>query len=115
MIPRTVRTTGRHLQARLAAVLPNRPRRSLLYVPASSEKMLRKASTLKCDSVCLDLEDGVAASAKDSARELLRTWLPQLDFVAGEVLVRVNNEDDDILRADIDDILANPALPNGIV
>lgn len=43
--------------------------RSLLYVPASSEKMTAKAFDLPCDAVILDLEDAVHADMKEAARE----------------------------------------------
>lgn len=67
-----------------------RLRRSLLYVPASSEAMLRKAGTRGADVVIVDLEDGVLPEAKDAARdELVRLW-PELRFGAAEALVRVN-------------------------
>ena len=45
-----------------------RPRRSCLAVPASSLRMLEKAAELAADEVVVDLEDGVAADAKDEAR-----------------------------------------------
>ena len=45
-----------------------RPRRSCLAVPASSLRMLEKAALLAADEVVVDLEDGVAADAKDEAR-----------------------------------------------
>lgn len=45
-----------------------RPRRSCLAVPASSLRMLEKAAQLAADEVVVDLEDGVAADAKDEAR-----------------------------------------------
>ncbi len=41
-----------------------RPRRSFLYIPGSSEKMLSKSTGTGADTVCLDLEDGVAANKK---------------------------------------------------
>jgi citrate lyase subunit beta/citryl-CoA lyase len=67
-----------------------RPRRSLLYVPASSEAMLRKAGTRDADVLIVDLEDGVLPEAKDAAREtLVRIW-KELDFGPSEALVRVN-------------------------
>jgi citrate lyase subunit beta/citryl-CoA lyase len=40
----------------------------VLFVPASSQKMLEKARTLACDVVVLDLEDAVAPELKDTAR-----------------------------------------------
>ena len=39
-----------------------RPRRSVLYVPASNEKALAKIAALDCDGVIVDLEDAVAFS-----------------------------------------------------
>ena len=38
------------------------PRRAFLYVPGDNEKLLKKATGISVDSVCLDLEDGVAES-----------------------------------------------------
>ena len=41
-----------------------RPRRSLLYMPASNARAIEKALGLDCDGVILDLEDSVAPEAK---------------------------------------------------
>jgi citrate lyase beta subunit len=68
----------------------DRPRRSLLYVPASSEGMLRKAGTRGADVLILDLEDGVLPEAKDGARQRLLDLWPELDRGRSETLVRVN-------------------------
>jgi len=69
--------------------LPVRPRRSVLYVPASNARALEKARSLPADAVILDLEDSVAADAKLAAREAA------MAAVAGlrprEVVVRVNH------------------------
>ncbi|RWP44599.1 HpcH/HpaI aldolase/citrate lyase family protein [Mesorhizobium sp.] len=48
-----------------------RPRRSVLYVPASNDKALAKLPSLACDAVIIDLEDAVAPVDKVSAREKL--------------------------------------------
>ena len=48
--------------------MPSRLRRTCLTVPASSARMLAKAATLPADEVVVDLEDGVAAAAKEEAR-----------------------------------------------
>ena len=45
-----------------------RPRRSCLTVPGSSERFLAKARTLAPDELILDLEDAVEPTAKDTAR-----------------------------------------------
>lgn len=50
---------------------PYRPRRSVLYVPASNDKALAKIGTLTCDAVIIDLEDAVAPADKVAAREKL--------------------------------------------
>ena len=63
-------------------------RRSLLFVPGSSSRMLEKARTLPCDVVVLDLEDSVAPGAKDAARDAVCAAVKS--FGAREVAVRIN-------------------------
>ena len=41
-----------------------RPRRSVLYLPASNERALEKAKELPVDALILDLEDAVAPEGK---------------------------------------------------
>jgi citrate lyase subunit beta/citryl-CoA lyase len=53
-------------------VRPVRRRRSVLYVPASSDRALARAAQLDCDAVIFDLEDSVAPESKAAAREALR-------------------------------------------
>ncbi|TPL03213.1 CoA ester lyase [Mesorhizobium sp. B2-4-14] len=50
---------------------PYRPRRSVLYVPASNDKALAKIEQLSCDAVIIDLEDAVAPVDKTAARDRL--------------------------------------------
>jgi citrate lyase subunit beta / citryl-CoA lyase len=70
--------------------MDERLRRSLLYVPASGEAMLRKAPSRGADAIIVDLEDGVLPDAKDQARtQAERLWL-ELDLGTAEVLLRVN-------------------------
>ena len=45
--------------------------RSLLYVPASSERFIAKAHERGADAIILDLEDAVAPDRKDAARTQL--------------------------------------------
>ncbi len=49
----------------------DRPRRTCLTVPGSSERFLAKAAGLAADEVILDLEDAVAPNAKERARALV--------------------------------------------
>jgi citrate lyase subunit beta/citryl-CoA lyase len=48
-----------------------RPRRSVLYIPASNDKALAKIAQLTCDAIIIDLEDAVTSADKISAREKL--------------------------------------------
>ncbi|WP_189546237.1 CoA ester lyase [Mesorhizobium sp. M2E.F.Ca.ET.209.01.1.1] len=45
-----------------------RPRRSVLYIPASNDKALAKIGSLACDAVIIDLEDAVLPADKAAAR-----------------------------------------------
>lgn len=56
-----------------------------LFVPANRPERFAKAADAGADAAILDLEDAVAADAKDAARAALRA-----DFATVPVLVRVN-------------------------
>ncbi|MDX8508551.1 HpcH/HpaI aldolase/citrate lyase family protein [Mesorhizobium captivum] len=90
-----------------------RPRRSVLYIPASNDKALAKIASLACDAVILDLEDGVAPADKVSAREKLTGILAARPERRCEIVVRINP-----LASEwgIDDLLAvAKAEPDGIL
>jgi citrate lyase beta subunit len=65
-------------------------RRALLYVPGDDLRKLQKAATLSADSVCMDIEDGVAINRKAAARETIAEALRRIDFGCSERLVRIN-------------------------
>ncbi|MBM2716269.1 CoA ester lyase [Mesorhizobium caraganae] len=69
---------------------PYRPRRSVLYVPASNDKALAKIATLTCDAVIIDLEDAVAPADKVAAREKLAAIFASRPKRRCEMIVRVN-------------------------
>ena len=74
---------------------PFRPRRSVLYVPASNAKALAKLPGLACDAAILDLEDAVAPEAKSAARDALHTYFTERRTQvppAGprELIIRIN-------------------------
>jgi len=56
---------------------PSTLRRSYLYVPSSSDKMLEKTKTSDSDVFVYDLEDSVAPNINDkvTARERLKAFL----------------------------------------
>ncbi len=80
-----------------------RPRRSVLYMPSSNEKVLEKAKTLACDAIIFDLEDAVAPDAKPAARDAAAAAVASGDYGRRELTIRVNGADtgwhEDDLRA----------------
>ena len=75
-------------------IRPQRPRRSVLYVPAGNERALAKAASLACDCVVVDLEDSVAPGEKSAARYRLEAlFAARSDEARGhgkEWVIRVN-------------------------
>jgi citrate lyase subunit beta/citryl-CoA lyase len=49
--------------------------RSFLFVPGDSERKMAKAEIIKPDAIILDLEDAVAASRRETAREIVTSYL----------------------------------------
>ena len=85
--------------------------RSLLFVPADSEKKLTKALTSPADALILDLEDSVAPQNKAKARALAGEYLK--DKHTQSIWVRINPVagSDDLLE--LEEVTA--AAPAGIV
>ena len=67
-----------------------RVRRALLYIPGDSQRKIHKATTLGADSICLDMDDGVAVNQKQAARATIAWALENLRFGRSERLVRLN-------------------------
>ena len=78
-----------------------RPRRSLLYMPASNPRALEKARGLPADGLIIDLEDAVAAGAKDGARAIVAAALAAGGYGARELVLRVNPLDTPWGHADL--------------
>jgi len=79
-------------------------RRSLLFSPGDQPELLQKAPGTGADTVVFDLEDAVAPSRKDRAREIVAEVLSDQSFSPDcEVCVRVN-ANRETARADIDAI-----------
>jgi citrate lyase subunit beta/citryl-CoA lyase len=68
----------------------SRPRRSVLYVPASNERALSKIASLSCDAVILDLEDAVAPAEKIAAREKIAAFMKAQSGSGPEIAIRIN-------------------------
>ena len=78
-----------------------KPRRSILYVPGSNEKALKKSSTLDVDALIYDLEDSVAPNAKEGARDSLIKIINSGVNKDKEQVVRINSLDTDLGRDDL--------------
>jgi citrate lyase subunit beta/citryl-CoA lyase len=72
--------------------------RSMLFVPAHQQRMIASAHTRGADAVVLDLEDGVPASLKATARDMLASGIETLAGHGSDVIVRVNRELDECVR-----------------
>lgn len=68
----------------------DRRRRSRLYLPGNTPKLMLNAGIHKPDGVILDLEDSVAASKKPEARLVVRNALRGINFYGAERMVRIN-------------------------
>jgi citrate lyase subunit beta/citryl-CoA lyase len=82
--------------------------RSLLFVPADSEKKLAKARGSAADALILDLEDSVAAENRPKARGMVREFLAQEH--SQSIWVRINPLGSDDFIRDVEAVVAsNPA------
>ena len=77
--------------------------RSMLYVPATSEKFIEKAHERGADAIKIDLEDAVALAEKPRARTLVRSAAKIVAKGGADVLVRINRP----LRMAVDDLEAS--------
>src|SRR4029077_18707808 len=68
--------------------------RSLLFAPGDSERKLAKSAGAKADVLILDLEDSVAPSQKQVAREMVRAYMANATGRgATQLWVRINPVD----------------------
>jgi citrate lyase subunit beta/citryl-CoA lyase len=71
--------------------LGSRPVRSILFVPADSEKKIAKALGTRADALVFDLEDSVMPPRKPEARRILAELLArEPEGFAGQLWVRIN-------------------------
>jgi citrate lyase subunit beta/citryl-CoA lyase len=70
-----------------------RPRRSVLYMPASRASALEKAKGLPADALIFDFEDAVAPDAKADARRMAVQAALSGDYGRREIAIRANGLD----------------------
>ncbi len=81
-----------------------RPRRSVLFMPATNARALEKARGLPADCIVFDLEDAVAPDRKPEARERAERAARSASYGARELIVRVNSLDGPWGREDLEAI-----------
>ncbi|RZT35515.1 HpcH/HpaI aldolase/citrate lyase family protein [Cupriavidus agavae] len=95
------------------STLPH-PLRSLLFVPADSERKLSASLKSNSDALIFDLEDAVPERGKADARQLLSDFLAQnRDSMESAFLVRVNGLSSGHILQDLATVI--PYKPNAIV
>ena len=88
-----------------------RPRRSLLFVPAGQPHRIAKAATLPADSIIIDLEDAVDPSQKSQARREAAAAIHQLDFGPREIILRINGPHSSEFGHDLQSLKELSTLP----
>jgi citrate lyase subunit beta/citryl-CoA lyase len=81
---------------------PTPPWRSLLFVPATSERFVARAHERGADVIILDLEDSIPPAQKDAARAALPASARTAGRAGAEICVRINRP----LEMSIPDIAA---------
>jgi len=81
--------------------------RSLLFVPADSEKKLAKSQSSPADALILDLEDSVAAQNRPKARGLVKEFLKEKH--SQSIWVRINPLGSEDFIRDVESVVvSNP-------
>ncbi len=88
-------------------------RRSVLYMPAANARALEKAKQLDCDAIIFDLEDAVAADAKEIARTRAVEAVTSGEYGHRELTIRCNGLDTPWGEADV--AAAAAAGPSAVV
>ena len=90
---------------RIQPAPPARPNRCQLFGPGSRPAIFGKMATGDADVINLDLEDSVAPTDKDSARENVIAGLGDIDWGRKTMSVRINGLDTPYWYRDVVDLL----------
>ena len=86
---------------------PIRPNRSQLSIPATDQRKIDKALSSAADALFLDLEDSVAASAKNEARQNVIAAMRDGDWGNRDLAYRINPIASPWMEADITEVMIN--------
>src|SRR5215470_10424065 len=87
--------------------------RSWMFVPGDRQKMIDKSFGLSVDAILMDIEDGVAPAAKDTARKQIAASLDQVaarkkedsSFRTPARFVRINAVGHERMHADLEQVI----------
>ena len=82
-------------------------------MPGDDRRKIEKATTLGVDSICMDMEDGVAMNRKAEARAVIAQAMKELDFGTSERCIRINSIGSGMEKYDL--AAALTANPDSIV
>ena len=88
-------------------------RRSMLFLPGNTPKMIMNGADFDADAVIFDLEDSVAFTEKDAARILMRNALKMIDYKACQVIIRINSVDVKYWQDDLKEVM--PLKPDCVI
>jgi malyl-CoA/(S)-citramalyl-CoA lyase len=92
---------------RIQPAAPARPNRCQLFGPGSRPAIFEKMAGSAADVINLDLEDSVAPSDKDSARQNVIEAIGNVDWGNKTLSVRINGLDSPYWYRDVVDLLEN--------
>jgi citrate lyase subunit beta/citryl-CoA lyase len=72
--------------------MPLKPLRSLLFLPATADHLLAKATERGADALVIDLEDAIPPERKAAARPMAQAAVRQLAERGATVVLRVNSD-----------------------
>ena len=81
-------------------------RRSLLFIPGNNPGMVQNCEVFDSDAVIIDLEDAVSITEKDSARNLVSSFLNAFTPNV-EVVIRINGMDTPFYEEDLEKIVTD--------
>lgn len=93
--------------------MSTRPRRSILFMPATNARAVDKARTLPVDGLALDLEDSIAPEKKEEARVAAAAAVKAGGFGRREVIIRTNGPESSWFEADL--AAASSVAPDAIL
>jgi len=82
-------------------------------MPGDDRRKIEKSTMLGVDSICMDMEDGVAANKKNEARAVIAQAMKELDFGNSERCIRINSIGSGLEKRDLAAALAT--RPDSIV